>query len=86
MNPLIQALDRVPSQAALARYLGIRPQSLHEMILRAKAEGKAYRPPAVHALKIAQVARVRPCMVRPDLYEPKWSIKAVRIGHDGVPK
>lgn len=84
-HPLITALEKAPSQAAFARYLGVTPQTLSQWLKRSRTES-FFNVPATQARKIAAAAGVKPASVRPDVFDPKWAIKRVKVLDDGSVK
>lgn len=81
-HPIEQAVEKAPSASATARYLGVSRQTFMTMLTSARRDGK-YKTPLRHAVKIAQLAALRPADVRPDVFLPNWTAKRVRINDDG---
>ena len=84
-HPLLIALERAPSQAALARYLAVTPQTLSQWLKRSREE-EFFEAPATKARAIAAAAGVKPADVRPDVFDPKWAVKRVKVLDDGSVK
>lgn len=71
-HPLLTALEKAPSQAALARYLAVTPQTLSQWLKRSRSD-EWFAVPATKATAIAAAAGVKPFDVRPDVFDPKWA-------------
>lgn len=82
-HPLLVAVEKSPSQVALARHLGISKQTLWSMVQEVKSGD--YYVPAAHVRKLAAIAGCRPADLRPDLYDPRWTVRRYRIDAEGNP-
>lgn len=82
-HPILAAVDNAPSQASVARHLGVTVQSFNEWVQRARETGSV-SVPARHAVKLAALAGVRPHDVRPDVFLERWAVKRSRIDASGA--